>query len=347
MSASPLISVVLPVYNRSEFLTDAIDSILNQTLTDFELLIVNDGSSNAECLRIISNYEKRDKRIHVFHQKNGGLACARNTGISNARGQYIATMDDDDISHLSRLEKQAEFLNEHPDVAVVIPSIIHINSHGHSIKEQTASDFKPRIYKPHERQSLITIGDVCLGPAAMYRANILKQCKFRTFFIFAEDTDITLRFAEKYSIATLPTNLYFYRAHGKSTPSLSSNEQMLYYLLSASLFAQYRRQGKSEPLSDITDVLNLIPLFKELPTVVICTILQRLWRISKRLLYNRQYDRLGALLANMDKAFLDSEHAEAYGRIRRKNLRELALKALQRGHWGWLARRTRKHQPIT
>ena len=351
MSITPYISVVVPVYNRSEFSTEAIDSVINQTFKDFELIIVDDGSDNARCLRIINDYEKQDTRVKVIHQENGGLAQARNTGIAHARGKYIAFMDDDDISHPTRLEKQAKFLDQHPDVAMVAPLSTYIDSRGRPLKDQPAYKAEPCIYKPFPgADDLLNLADMdapCLGADAMGRTDILKELRFNTFFLCAEDTDITLRLMEKYQIVTLPEKLYYYRKHDKNTLSVSSNERMLYYLLAAYLCAYRRRQGKPEPIGENTDVLDLIPLFKELPTVIIVHLLKRLRHKSKRLLYNRQYDRLETLLANMDKAFLDSEHAKAYGRIRKKNLQALTLKALQHGRWGWFVRRFRKRQPTT
>ena len=351
MNSTPYISVVLPVYNRSEFLTEAVDSILNQTLTDFELLIVNDGSSNAECLRIISDYEKKDTRVRILHQQNGGLACARNTGISNACGQYIAFMDDDDISHPSRLEKQARFLNQHPGVAAVTALSLYTDFHGRPLKKQPKYKAEPYIYSPHTTDllNLKDIGVPCLNACTMGRTDTLKELRYNTFFMHAEDLDFTLRLIEKHQVATLPEKLYYYRKHDENIFSLSSHEHMLYYLLAAYLCAHRRRQGKPEPIGENTDVLDLIPLFKELPTTLIVHLLKLLPRKSKRLLYNRQYDRLEVLLANMDKAFSGSEHAGAYGCIRKKNLRTLTLKALQYGRWGWFAHRPNKNtnQPTT
>ena len=343
----PYISVVLPVYNRSQFLTLTIDSVLNQTFKDFELIIVDDGSGNPECLKILNDYKGRDARIQVIHQENGGPGQARNTGISNAQGHYIAFMDDDDISHPTRLDEQSKFLDQYPGVAAVAVLLQHINCKGRPIDKQLAIDSEPHIYTLRDCQKLEDIYKLCVGPSQMWHAKLLKEMKFKTFFRLAEDTDLNLRAIEKHPIAVIPDRLYSYRDYDKNTSSLSTNEQVLYYALVAFLCAHRRRQGKPEPIDITTNASDVIPLLKELPNTTVLFALRRLRHLSKRLLYNRQYDRLEALLANMDKAFLDSEHAEAYGRIRKKNLRALALKALQYGRWGWLARRLRKRQPTT
>lgn len=92
---NPIISVIVPVYNVEEYLSRCIDSILAQTFTDFELLLINDGSTDNSG-RICDEYIKNDSRIKVFHTKNFGVSSARNKGIENAIGKYISFVDSDD-----------------------------------------------------------------------------------------------------------------------------------------------------------------------------------------------------------------------------------------------------------
>jgi len=91
----PVISIIVPVYNAELTLVRCVDSILNQTLTDFELLLVDDGSRD-DSGRICDEYVKKDKRIRVFHKENGGVSSARNLGLSKAVGKWIAFADSDD-----------------------------------------------------------------------------------------------------------------------------------------------------------------------------------------------------------------------------------------------------------
>ena len=106
-----LISVILPVYNGEKYLKEAIESILNQTYTNFEFIIINDGSKDSS-LEIIKEYEKEDERIIVISRENKGLIATLNEGIEKAKGKYIARMDQDDISLPERFEKQIEILEE-------------------------------------------------------------------------------------------------------------------------------------------------------------------------------------------------------------------------------------------
>lgn len=104
-----LISVILPVYNGEKYLKESIESILNQTYTNFEFIIINDGSKDSS-LEIIKEYEKEDERIVAVSRENKGLIATLNEGIEKAKGKYIARMDQDDISLPQRLETQLKYM---------------------------------------------------------------------------------------------------------------------------------------------------------------------------------------------------------------------------------------------
>ncbi len=112
----PLVSVVLPVYNCEQYLGEAIESILNQTFASFEFIIIDDGSKDrsAEVMK-----EFQDERIRIVHQPNQGLAATLNRGISQARGQYIARQDQDDLSYPERLARQVAHMEAHPDCVLL------------------------------------------------------------------------------------------------------------------------------------------------------------------------------------------------------------------------------------
>lgn len=115
----PLVSVVMPTYNRVDLLPRAIESILHQTFTDFEFVIVDDGSTD-NSVELIRAYQTVDKRIKLIqNEKNCGISCARNRGMDAARGKYLAIMDSDDYSEPNRLEKSLAFFKKHPDYTAV------------------------------------------------------------------------------------------------------------------------------------------------------------------------------------------------------------------------------------
>jgi len=125
---TPLVSVVMPIYGVERFVAEAVDSVLSQTFTDFEFIIVDDVSPDRS-REICEGYE--DERIKiVVHDKNRGLAGARNTGIRHARGQYIALLDSDDRWTMDKLEKHVEHLNNSPKVGLSFSRSMFMNEDG-------------------------------------------------------------------------------------------------------------------------------------------------------------------------------------------------------------------------
>ncbi len=130
---SPKISVVMPVYNREKYVRAAIESIIGQTYTNWEFIIVDDGSTD-KTLEILQEYANQDKRIKILQNgENQGIAFSRNRGVQASSGKYIAVMDSDDISFPKRLATEVEFMESHPQVVVVGSSSINIDDDGKTI----------------------------------------------------------------------------------------------------------------------------------------------------------------------------------------------------------------------
>lgn len=129
MDKSPLISVIMPVYNAGKYLREAIDSMLRQTYRDFELIIVNDGSSD-DSADIIASYEKFDARIRSYTQKNAGVVAAANFGASVATGEYLMRSDADDVSFDTKLADLVGCATKHPAAVVISGNIEVINERG-------------------------------------------------------------------------------------------------------------------------------------------------------------------------------------------------------------------------
>jgi len=104
MNLTPQISVIVPVYKVEQYIHRCIDSILSQSFTDFELILVDDGSPD-NCGKICDEYAQKDSRIRVFHKSNGGVSSARNLGLDNAKGEWIAFIDSDDFVENEYLEE--------------------------------------------------------------------------------------------------------------------------------------------------------------------------------------------------------------------------------------------------
>lgn len=118
MSAPPPVSVVMSVYNGQRFLREAITGLLDQSLGDFEFIIVDDGSTD-ESSAILAEYARKDGRIKLYRQENQGLIASLNKGCSIAKGKYIARMDADDVSLPMRLEKQVRYMENHPSIGIL------------------------------------------------------------------------------------------------------------------------------------------------------------------------------------------------------------------------------------
>ncbi len=206
----PSVSVVMPVYNGEKYLAEAIESILAQTFSDFELIIVDDGSTDGSG-EIIRSYEKRDKRIRTIeHESNLGEPFARNSGLAAATGEYITSMDCDDISLPRRLEKQAAFLNVNPRIGAV-------GIDGHYVTE----DLKPfRTYNVPTNSSMIAFnllnrGAKLIFAAVMTRREYMEASGGFLESLRASDNEFYTRLIWKCGIryGNVPEILYLYRKH--------------------------------------------------------------------------------------------------------------------------------------
>lgn len=197
----PKVSVVIATYNAAPFLGEAIDSILNQTFRDLELIIVDDGSTD-ETHQILGRYT--DPRIiRLRNETNQGVARARNCGNAIARGEYLAVQDADDLSTPDRIEKQVAFLDAHPEIGLV-------GSQGILIGESGETRLKVPLHNT-EIQALL-LGENCLlHSSLMMRRGIFEEIGGYDETYVAEDYDLVLRLAERTQVANLPDILYLKR----------------------------------------------------------------------------------------------------------------------------------------
>lgn len=166
---SPLVSVILPVYNGENHLTECIESILNQTYQNFEFIIVDDASTDTTP-EILNKYSDKDRRILIFtHQKNQKQTAAANTAIKNAKGPFLARMDADDVALSIRLEKQVQFMLDNPNVGLVGSWVDIIDDNGEIIK----------IWKTLSTNGILDwnllFGTSFAHSSAMMRTEIVKQ----------------------------------------------------------------------------------------------------------------------------------------------------------------------------
>src|SRR5919199_523282 len=200
----PLISVIIPVYNGEKTIKNTIDSVLNQSFTDFEVIVVNDGSQDLT-LAVIN--EIKDARIRVFSFPNSGVSASRNRGLAEAKGEFISFLDADDLWTLDKLESQLKALQENPEAAVAyswsdwidesgqfLRAGGHITVNGNAYEKLLLRDFVESGSNPLiRRQALDKVGD------------------FDQSVTPAEDWDMWLRLAARYEFVTVPSPQILYR----------------------------------------------------------------------------------------------------------------------------------------
>ena len=207
----PLVSVIMPVYNGEKYLAEAIDSILAQTFTDFEFLIVDDGSQDNSA-EIIRSYEKRDRRIRFIQlERNMGAAVARNRGIAAAGGEYITGMDCDDVSLPERLQKQVDFLKSHPEIGG-IGAFARVVNH-----DLTTLIYDFEVPRKHALIALtMFFGYGFIGATIMLRREFLSAVGgYEPGWRNCYDLELFSRLLHETRIryANLPDDLYLYRRH--------------------------------------------------------------------------------------------------------------------------------------
>ena len=204
------VSVVMSVFNQERYLPSAIESILNQSYTDFEFIIVNDGSNDSSN-NIILSY--KDKRIILIEQENTGLPAALNLAISKAKGDFIARMDSDDIADPSRIKKQLEYLNKNREIDLIGSSVRIIDENG---KFLGAEDVPIR---PEAINQCLKYRCVVYHPTFFLRKEVFNKVGgYRKEFIHAQDYDFLLRARSKnINIANQADYLLDYRVESKSS----------------------------------------------------------------------------------------------------------------------------------
>ncbi|RDU22813.1 glycosyltransferase family 2 protein [Anaerosacchariphilus polymeriproducens] len=210
-----LVSVIMPVYNTEKYLREAVDSILKQTYSYFELILINDGSTD-KSLDIIIEYAKKDQRVVMLSRSTNSFIEAVNDGIRIARGEYIARMDSDDISHPNRFQKQVEFLNTHEDIYLLGTnySIIFDDGLTENTKKKYIGSHK-RGQEPVDNNNVflsINEGQKFMQPSTMMRREIYEKVGLYKDFLI-EDIEFYFRVAAKgLGIAKLEEELFHYRA---------------------------------------------------------------------------------------------------------------------------------------
>ena len=229
----PKVSVVIPAYNAMNYLPETVESVLRQTFTDFEVLIVDDGSSDH-----IKQWASGlvDPRVKLISQENQGLPGARNTGIAQTQGEYIAFLDADDLWEATKLEKQVRCLEDNPAVGLVHTWMVLVDEQGKSTGRVMPSNAEGDVWKQLVEKNVIGCPSV-----------IVRRSCFETVGVFdrslrsLEDWDMWIRIATRYPFAVIKEPLAYYR---QLPSSMSKNCQVM----EQSFHTVIERSFRSAPL---------------------------------------------------------------------------------------------------
>ncbi|HEX3455234.1 MAG TPA: glycosyltransferase family A protein [Gaiellaceae bacterium] len=226
------VSVVMPVRDGERFLGEALESVLGQTLADFELIVVDDGSTDGTAA-LLADAARRDQRVRVLTQAAGGLTVALNAGCALVRAPAIARMDADDVALPDRLERQVAFLDAHPDVGLAGGGIVLVDEAGSEF------DREPGHAELAESNGLVH------GTVAMRTDAFRELGGYR--LDQSEDYDLWLRFEERFGIAALEAPVIRYRFHPGQF-SVTKLERQALGALCVRAAARARRDGNPDPL---------------------------------------------------------------------------------------------------
>src|SRR5664279_386672 len=215
----PLVSVIMPVYNCEKYLKEAIDSVLNQSYEHLELVIVNDASTDSS-KKIILDYT--DFRIRYFeNESNSGIVYSRNRGLAAATGEFVATLDSDDIAMENRIGEQVAFLSSNREYGMCGTYYKTIDSQGRFIQW---------IRYPTKNEDIVTsmvLGNCFGNSTIMMRAEMAKELGYRPGYDIAEDYDLWCRMAKRSKLANLPFCGTLYRVHGNNMSVSKMNDLLI------------------------------------------------------------------------------------------------------------------------
>jgi len=217
--SKPRVSVLMPVYNGREYLREAVDSILGQGYSDYEFIIIDDGSTD-ESEKVILSY--RDERIRfISHEENVGLPSTLNKGMELAAGEYIVRMDQDDISLPERIEKQVRFMDNHPETGVCGTWIRYIGV--------PRRPWRSRVYKyptePRDIRARSLFNSSFAHPSVIMRSSLLErfQLRYDPEHLNAEDWGLWQKCSFCFPLANIPEALLLYRVNPGSMTNSNKN----------------------------------------------------------------------------------------------------------------------------
>ncbi|MBZ0266438.1 glycosyltransferase [bacterium] len=242
--SDPIISVVIPVYNRAKYLPMAIESVFRGKLQNFEIIVV-DNASTDNTLEVAKSYEAKDKRVHVYSNEENVIAKALNLGISKARGKYICQLDSDDEYTDNTLQSMVDHFESHPKCGLAISYYELMNEEGKTLEE-----FGVIEHLEYSVNNILRVDGA--GAVRCWRKGVLEEFggfNETDFPNYGEDYDLVLKAGEKYDVDRIHEVLYRYRRHADNTDVLRRPEDKITAKTFARSRAIERRQKINEALT--------------------------------------------------------------------------------------------------
>lgn len=217
------VSVFIPCYNAERYIEETLLSILNQTYRDFQIIVIDDGSTDKSA-KIVEEYREKDSRIKLLYNKeNKGIAYTRNRGIQECDTEFIAIMDADDIAPLDRLEKEVSYLEKYKNIGAVGGQYILIDEKGNLMK--TVSNYAKT---PLEVKALLFLKNIISNSSVMYRRNVVidNHLKYLDGYYGLEDYRFWVEFANVAQIVNLPDVLLYYRVVNTGLSKSAVNQKL-------------------------------------------------------------------------------------------------------------------------
>lgn len=220
--SKPKVSVIMATYNSGKYIEESILSILNQTLKDLELIIIDDCSTD-NAPEIVEKYSKSDERVVIIRNNiNSGIAISRNNGIRLAKTDYVAIMDSDDMAYSQKLQIQYDFLRSHPKIAAVSSGTEIIDENGKYLKSRIG------LIDPDEIKFRILLRNPFINSSVLFRKNLFEEMGgYNREFEYSEDYSLYSFLSEKYALASIPETLTKYRQNAESSVTLGSKSRKI------------------------------------------------------------------------------------------------------------------------
>lgn len=299
---SVLVSVIVPLYNAERFITSAIASILAAKDIELEVVVVDDGCTDASLKRVD---QIADPRVRVIRNSGKGIAAAMNSGLAAARGEIIMRCDADDLYPPNRLKTHANWLVNNPDYGAICGNYSAVGSRGELVIQFNCGEVAEEI--THELQNGITRTHLC---TYAIRKQVLSDLNgFRDYFVTGEDIDLQLRLGEVTKVWYGPSTSYHYRLHAESiTHTLGSDEREFFDAIARI----YQKQRQLEGADDLQRGCPVpVPPGQGKPPLTAAEHIQGLL-IGRAWKKHADGDRLNAILTGFRSALIQPQNLEVW-----------------------------------